>query len=138
MLTYPDEILSHAVAKNIQYHLQFIGRLLSRKADYSSRINKRLEIKSALDIRCANYKDDPKKMINSIIDHHQSSIVIDRLLINEENTDNLELITDPDQIKKEVNKHFQLCALPKDSSPPIPEAWQRQYEPRNYIQDNLC
>ena len=95
------------VAKNIQHHLQFIGHLLSRKANYSFRINKRFEIKTALENYCADYKNDPKKMINSVINYHQPYIIINKLLIKEDNIESVELITNPDRIKIKVNKHFQ-------------------------------
>ena len=70
VILYPNKILSYITAKNIQHHLQVIGRLLFQKADYSSRINKRFEIRFALENCCANYKDDLKKMINSIMNRH--------------------------------------------------------------------
>jgi len=63
-----------------------------------------MEIDKALEKRCSNYKDDPKKMINSLLDRDKNSIVIDKLVYKEGS--DVTLILDPDLIKNKMNHHF--------------------------------
>jgi hypothetical protein len=50
-------------------------------------------------------------MINSITERQRRTIVIDRILkTNNEDTNDLELVTDPDEIKKLTALHFQTIA----------------------------
>ena len=76
-------------------------------------------------------------MINSILERHTDSIVIDKLLIPKDNN-NIELINDPTKIKAEVVRHFQTCALPPNSREySMSPRWTNQYQPKDHINDGI-
>ncbi|RIA86229.1 Endonuclease/exonuclease/phosphatase, partial [Glomus cerebriforme] len=85
--------------------------------------------------RCDNYKDDPSSMIDSFLDRNKRTIIIDRVLQSNNGTSTL--ITDPNEIKKLTNQHFQQCAggtqIPKE----IPLRWLDQYTPKAHIDENI-
>src|SRR5436190_1837345 len=66
------------------------------------------QIKTHASRRCDHYKDQKKIMINSIIDRHRQTIIIDRILVKKNDTE--ELIIDTEEIKKHTNIHFQTVA----------------------------
>src|SRR5438034_11846974 len=80
-------------------------------------------------------KDNQKRMINSITNQEMKSIVIDRLVVDNDN--DLSLITDPTSIKHLVNEHFQKCpgVINRDKS--IPDEWIHQYTPKEHIDENI-
>jgi hypothetical protein len=49
----------------------------------------------------------------------------------------LNLITDPKEIKKEVNLHFQTVAGSTNRPKDIFGRWHHQYEPLNHINENI-
>ncbi|CAG8745749.1 5783_t:CDS:2, partial [Rhizophagus irregularis] len=63
----------------------------------------------AVDQRCRDYKDNQKKMIDSIIEREFKAIVIDKVLTTNNNGKKI-LVTDIDKIKEIVNNHFQTVA----------------------------
>ena len=76
-------------------------------------------------------------MIDSILDRQRRSIVIDKLLVKVDNQ-TTELITEPDRIKEVTVRHFQTCALPLNSPPPIiPSHWQQQFESKSYVNADI-
>src|ERR1044072_3600399 len=98
-------------AYRIRRHIQHIARCLYKAANIEVKLETCKQIEEAINKRCKNFTDDPKRMINSILNRHQEAIVIDRLLFKTD--DNcLELTTDPHIIRNQVRKHFQTCAVP--------------------------
>src|SRR6266487_1563008 len=82
------------------------------------------QIKSFVKRRCDDLKDNQKRMIDSIANREMKSIVIDRLVIDQNN--DLSLITDPTSIKRLVNEHFQTC-------PGVVNRDKPQYSPKDDI-----
>ncbi len=58
---------------------------------------------------CDNYQNDPKAMIDSLLNWHKRIIKLDRLIIKDQD-DQKSLITDSSQIKDACNHHFQNVA----------------------------
>ncbi|CAG8598410.1 5241_t:CDS:2 [Diversispora eburnea] len=57
------------------------------------------QIQEAIERRWENLKENPKRMINSILDRQRKSIIMDRI-INENEEGNIEIITDSTEIKE--------------------------------------
>src|SRR6266498_1931297 len=93
------------------------------------------QIKSFVQRRCDDLKDNQKRMIDSIANREMKSIVIDRLVIDQNN--DLSLITDPTSIKRLVNEHFQTCPGVVNRDKPIPEDWVTQYSPKEDIDETI-
>ena len=81
--------------------------------------------------RCDDLKEDQSSMLDSILNRKKRSIIIDRLLIDNE----LEL--DPDIIKSATNKHFQTVTNSHHSPANIPEDWQDFYLPQDHIDSSI-
>ena len=60
-------------------------------------------------------------MINSILNRKKNTIVLDRLLINDELSGVKRFTIDPDKIKKATANHFQNYALPNNPAPQMNE-----------------
>src|SRR5207237_616732 len=82
-----------------------------------------------------NYKDNQRKMINSLLNKEYKKITLDRLVfIDSDNTENF--TTDPKLIEKITRSHFQTIGgtdnHPSSFSVPkiIPDEWKQIYEPR--------
>ncbi|CAG8710723.1 13299_t:CDS:2 [Dentiscutata erythropus] len=63
------------------------------------------QIQEAVERRWENLKENPKRMINSILDRQRKSIIMDRI-INENEEGNIEIITDSIEIKEAVKNYF--------------------------------
>ncbi|CAJ0831519.1 3390_t:CDS:2, partial [Entrophospora sp. SA101] len=74
-------------------------------------------------------------MINSLIDCHKRKIIINRVLIN--NNNNQELLVNPVQIKEATIHHFQTCAGGINMRKEIPQQWQQQYSPKSNINPDI-
>ena len=117
-MAYPSIINTYHEVKSIQKHFQKLERLLFNKANLVEKLNQCSEINQTFQKRCTNYKDDPKRMIDSIMDRNKISIIIDKLLVNKGNNTTV-LLLDPVEIKIEVSKYFQTCAISKDTTLPV-------------------
>ena len=86
--------------------------------------------------RCDNYHDNKSAFISSALGKEKRIITLDRIMVDVDGNDTL--ITDPDDIKREVNKHFQTIAgLPPHNLPPLNERWTAQYAPRSDINSSI-
>ncbi|GBB93169.1 hypothetical protein RclHR1_21220004 [Rhizophagus clarus] len=65
-------------------------------------------IKSFINERNHNYKDNKKRMINSITEKHIKSISIDKVYYNDNRKDTL--YTEVQDVKDHTNLHFQRIA----------------------------
>ncbi|CAJ0825551.1 9435_t:CDS:2, partial [Entrophospora sp. SA101] len=92
-------------------------------------------IKEYVRKRCEDFKDNPSHMINSLIDCHKRKIIINRVLIN--NNNNQELLVNPVQIKEATIHHFQTCAGGINMRKEIPQQWQQQYSPKSNINPDI-
>ena len=59
--------------------------------------------------RYQNYQDNPKVMLDSLINHSKRVIHLDRLVVKDSHGDQL-LLTDPDAIKQATIHYFQNVA----------------------------
>jgi hypothetical protein len=91
--------------------------------------SKEQKINEAIDRICADLLNNQKRMIDNIIDREIKTIVLDRVLITDENTNEQILITNPEQVKKETNKHFQMVVSSINTIKEIPDNWKGIYEP---------
>jgi hypothetical protein len=66
-------------------------------------------------------------MIDSFLEYCKHTIIIDRVLQIRDNCQTL--VTDPDDIKKLTNEHFQTCAGGIHHDVEIPDYWKPQYTP---------
>ncbi|SRR6266498_2481199 len=74
------------------------SRLLYKQHTYNSIISHTKQ-------RCLNYQDNPKTIIDSLLNRSKRVIKLNRLIIKD-NFDNKMLITDPTQIKSATIYHF--------------------------------
>ena len=68
-------------------------------------------------------------MIDSLLNRPRRKIVIDRVISNGN------LLVEPQEIKDEVNKHFQTCAGGVHHEERIPPNWLPRYAPIDQIND---
>ncbi len=85
--------------------------------------------------RYQNYQDNPKVMLDSLLNHFKRVIRLNRLVINDSHGDQI-LLTDPIAIKQATIHHFQNIAgsshVFKDHT--VEWAyWQPEYDPQAYI-----
>jgi hypothetical protein len=99
--------------------------------------NKEQKINEAIDRRCADFLNNQKRMIDNIIDREIKTIVLDHVLITDKNTNEQILITNPEQVKKETNKHFQMVAGSTNIIKEIPDNWKGTYELQNDINRDI-
>ena len=74
-------------------------------------------------------------MISSFLDQQKNIIILDRIIVTEDGED--KLITDPEAIHTETNRHFQTCAGSINEEKIIPPNWQQQYAPKPGIDDSI-
>jgi len=69
-------------------------------------------------------------MIQTILNRPTRSIITDSIAITtQENTD---IVTDPDQIKSHIRKHFEQWTS-KCRIPTLPDKWKNRYQPKKDI-----
>ncbi|CAB4442142.1 unnamed protein product [Rhizophagus irregularis] len=93
------------------------------------------QIKNFVQKRCEDFTDNKKAMINSIAECEIRTIVLDQIV--HETPAGTILVTDPNEIKKLTNDHFQLCPGAVNQDKPIPNQWKNQYEPLSYIDQDI-
>ena len=55
--------------------------------------------------RCQNYQDNPKAMLDSLLNRSKKVIRLDRLVVKDSHGDQI-LLTEPDDIKQATIHHF--------------------------------
>ncbi|GBB95852.1 hypothetical protein RclHR1_26290002 [Rhizophagus clarus] len=92
-------------------------------------------IESFVDERNDNYKNDKKKMINSITEKHIKSITINKVYCNDNDEDIL--YTDVQDVQEQTNLHFQRVAGAINTEKNMNDHpdWIRQYTPQDHIND---
>ncbi len=72
-------------------------------------------------------------MIDSLTNNQKKSIQIDRIMVTEDQGKHI--VTDPTEVKKEVNKYYtKAFRRRKTDFERLNESWKKQYEPRDYIE----
>ncbi len=89
--------------------------------------------------RYQDYQDNPKTMLDSLLNRSKRVIRFDRLVVKDLHDDQI-LFTDPDVIKQATIHHFQNVAgssyTPKDHTVEWAH-WQLEYTPRAYIDSSI-
>src|ERR1044072_3998900 len=120
---------------SLKKELKDLHKILQKKYDLINKAHTDKEIKKFVQQRCEDYKSDQGHMIDSFLEKPHRKIVIDRLMHNENGIDTL--VTDPSEIKKLTNKHFQTCAGGANEEKQIPDNWKHQYKPQSYIDEKI-
>ena len=87
------------------------------------------EIQKFIQKRADNFNGNQSSMIDSLLNRSRRKIVIDRVISNGN------LLVEPQEIKDEVNKHFQTCAGGVHHEERIPSNWLPRYAPIDQIND---
>jgi hypothetical protein len=79
-----------------------------------------------------------KQMLNSILERPWKKLLIEKVLVGEESiTESRELITDPEEVLKEVDSHFQRQFYHRDHKfESMSEEWKEEYSPKPWIEEN--
>ena len=94
------------------------------------------QIKKFVQQRCDNYNGNQSQMLDSFLARDKRSIFLDRVLKTSVDGSQT-LITNPKEIRKLVNTHFQTCPGGKHENKIILPAWQQQYDPLDTIDNNI-
>jgi hypothetical protein len=132
--TFPDNIYLSSFT-TVRNHIKYLSGLIQHQYDCLSKSFQDKQIKRFIQKRCDDYYDDKKHMIDSFLEHNKRTIVINHVLQTRDNCQTL--VTDPDEIKKLTNEHFQTCASGVHHDVEIPDYWKPQYSPRLDINDNI-
>jgi hypothetical protein len=97
---------------------------------------KRENIRKYVNRRCQDYRENQKRMINSILDKPYRRIVLDRILI-ENNDHSTVLLTDKEDINSATIKHFQTAAGAVNELKVILSEWQSEYTPQSAIDSSI-
>jgi hypothetical protein len=85
------------------------------KIRLTDKIENDQRIKSFIQKRIDNFRDNPSAMINSCLERRKKTIILDHVLIKKDGqTDYLEL--DPTKVMEETSHHFQTIADSKNST----------------------
>jgi exonuclease III len=90
-------------------------------------IRKRQKIKKFTERRYTWLQDNKKSMIRSALDRPKKSIIMSRL-IEKDDADNIQIITNPDEIKTKAIQHFQQWTK-SDKTLSINTEWEQDYNP---------
>lgn len=123
----------------LQYYILELNEMYDKfykKLFYELNKMKDEKIKSAVERRCEDLKDNQQRMIDSVTENEIRKIIIDRVVIQNEKNEDI-LITDPDEIKKVTIKHFQEFAGSHNRNVEITQDWCKDYEPIEEIQEGI-
>jgi len=117
--TRREELLEALKAESTTH--QNIARA-EKKRDSLQRIQK------AIERRWEDLKDNPKRMINSVLDRPRKSIVMDHL-IEETSDGNTHIVTEGETIKSIVKGHFHDWTRKRDTNRVLLAKWEKYYTP---------
>ncbi|RIA88764.1 hypothetical protein C1645_825849 [Glomus cerebriforme] len=127
--------ISFSNVSTIRSNIDDLRKILLAKYDSLYKSHDDDRIKKFVQTRCENYKDNQGLMLDSLLDRKKRSIVIDRLIVKENNTSRL--ITTPQEIKENVNEHFQKCPASISREKDIPPEWASFYQPLSDVDSNI-
>ena len=93
---------------DIRTSIKQLSRIIQAKYDTLTHALNDKQICKFVRQRCDDYHDNQKHMIDSFLDRSKRTIIIDRVL--QIQNDHQLLVTDPNEIKRLTNEHFQTCA----------------------------
>src|ERR1044071_2020837 len=124
--------LIHRTIKRILDHL-----LTRHNLEHKLMTNKRIE--QFIQDRCNNYTDNPKKLIDSLLECNKRFIVLDKL-VYKDNNGHEQVTVDPDHIKQLTNDNFQNIAKSRNSSKEFSPEWSKwkdEYAPKSDIDGTI-
>jgi len=92
-------------------------------------------MKTFIEKRCDDYRNDKHAMLTSALSRSRRTIVLDRIVINQ--AQGPILITEGDKIAIHVNNHFQTIAGGRHGPVTLPPRWQQQYKPKDEIDSRI-
>ncbi|GES94483.1 hypothetical protein GLOIN_2v1814043 [Rhizophagus clarus] len=95
------------------------------------------KIKEATIIRESNLDGNQGKVIKSVMEHEVRSIVLDKVIDTDPTTNVDVLFTNPKDIKRKVNDHFQHAAQSVNEPKTIPHEWSDIFEPKHDIDASI-
>jgi len=98
-------------------------------------------IQAYTDQRCTNFATNKAAFIASSLSRTRRSIILDRVMVTNNNTNESQLVTDPAKIKEIANLHFQTIA----GAPPVHQIrieemtshWRNIYTPSDDIHESI-
>ncbi|CAG8615010.1 1928_t:CDS:1 [Dentiscutata erythropus] len=90
------------------------------------------QIQKAIEKRWEDLKDNPKRMISSILDRPRKSIVMDRI-VKETSDNNTIIITEGSEIKELVKEHFHNWTRKRTTDAGLFKKWESEYTPLKEI-----
>ncbi|GET01104.1 retrovirus-related protein [Rhizophagus clarus] len=95
------------------------------------------KIKEATITRESNLDGNQGKVIKSVMEHEVRSIVLDKVIDTDPTTNVDVLLTNPKDIKRKVNDHFQHAAQSVNEPKTIPREWSDIFEPKHDIDASI-
>ncbi|GES88007.1 hypothetical protein GLOIN_2v1814043 [Rhizophagus clarus] len=95
------------------------------------------KIKEATITRESNLDGHQGKVIKSVMEHEVRSIVLDKVIDTDPTTNVDVLLTNPKDIKRKVNDHFQHAAQSVNEPKTIPHEWSDIFEPKHDIDASI-
>ncbi|RIA89622.1 hypothetical protein C1645_824627 [Glomus cerebriforme] len=121
--------------KSLKLNLFTFRKTLYNLLDLKFKFHQDNLIKQFVCQRCDDYNNDKGHMLNFFLNQKKCSIVINRILINENNQD--VLITNLIRIKEITNDHFQKCPDGRHEHKTIPNEYITTYKPIESINHDI-
>lgn len=118
----------------IELNLIYDNLYLKLNLEYARIKNER--IKEAVERRCEDLTTNQRRMIDSITEKEIRKIYIDRLIIEDENKEEI-LVTDENHIKQLTINHFRDFASSQNREVTIDDAWIDEYNPIDAIDESI-
>ncbi|GBB96554.1 hypothetical protein RclHR1_02780017 [Rhizophagus clarus] len=140
---WPTTITQNTI-DHITYNLTLLKSLINETFNKETSKWKLNNINNAITSREQNYKLSPTKLLNSILERTPNKINLEKIVIQDEDTQNTILITNPELIEQETIHHFQTISYStNDANTPyystiqdLPSSWQEIYQPKHTSQIN--
>ena len=118
-----------------RHGLKKFHRVLQHKHSLLYAQHNNEQIRKFIQQRCEDYHGNQSHMIDSFLAREKRTIVIDKVLqtVNNHQT----LVTDPTEIKRITNTHFQTCPGGIHEEKTIPDQWKQQYTPSDSIDGSI-
>jgi len=98
---YPSNI--EMVTTNLNFFYNKLRKHLKKVKDQHVKDS----IEKYINIRNENYKTNPSKMLDSLLNREHKRITLNKLVYNNDITEDIEIITDQEEIEKLTINHFQ-------------------------------
>ena len=133
-LTIPPTLNNNNIVA-FRHGLKKFHRVLQHKHSLLYAQHNNEQIRKFIQQRCEDYHGNQSHMIDSFLAREKRTIVIDRVLQTVDNHQTL--VTDPTEIKRLTNTHFQTCPGGIHEEKTIPDQWKQQYTPSDSIDGSI-